>query len=285
VVVRNDANLSFDWGYTAPDSRLPDDYFSVRWTRLVYFSEGDYHFQVRADDGVRLRLDGSLVIDRWYGGTNQETVTRHVSAGVHEVVVEYFEWQGVANVRVAWQKLTTPTRVRTATPTLEPWITDWRGAYYGNTQLAGTPLLVRNDTAIDFDWQLGSPAAGIPADRWSARWTRRVNVAGGAYHFTARAVDGVRVWVDGQTAHRPWPANPLAGYSGDIWLAAGYHDLRVEYYEDGALRPRQGRLGAAHPVQRLAGRLLWQPRTFGNPVMVPTTPRSPSIGARGGRAC
>ena len=209
--MRNDGNLSFDWGYGAPDPRLPADNFSVRWTRLVYFSEGDYHFQVRADDGVRLWVAGNLLIDRWYGGTNQVTVTQHVMAGVHEVVVEYFEWQGVANVRASWQKLTTPTRVPTATPTLEPWITDWRGAYYGNTQLSGTPLMVRNDPVIDFNWQLGAPASGVPADHWGARWTRRLNLAAGAYHFTAQADDGVRLWVDGQLLIDAWPANPLAG--------------------------------------------------------------------------
>src|SRR5687767_7863144 len=50
----------------------------------------------------------------------------------------------------------------------------WRGSYFANATLAGTPALVRDDAAIDFDWGSGAPAPGLPVDNFSVRWTRDV---------------------------------------------------------------------------------------------------------------
>src|SRR5687768_7125341 len=47
----------------------------------------------------------------------------------------------------------------------------WRGSYFANATMEGTPALVRDDPAIDFDWGLGAPGAGLPADGFSVRWT------------------------------------------------------------------------------------------------------------------
>ncbi|UCC65012.1 MAG: hypothetical protein JSV36_08235, partial [Anaerolineae bacterium] len=67
----------------------------------------------------------------------------------------------------------------TATPT--PVMAGWRGEYYGNCNLAGKPLLVRNDPAVDFDWGRNPPAAGLPSDGFSARWTRTIAFEEGLY--------------------------------------------------------------------------------------------------------
>ena len=42
-------------------------------------------------------------------------------------------------------------------------IPDWMGEYWANPSLTGSPTLVRNDWAVDFDWGTGSPAPGLPA--------------------------------------------------------------------------------------------------------------------------
>ena len=61
----------------------------------------------------------------------------------------------------------------TAPPT--PVITDWLGEYFSNIDFQGTPVLVRNDPAINFNWGSGSPDPLVPADNFSARWTRTLN--------------------------------------------------------------------------------------------------------------
>jgi hypothetical protein len=53
---------------------------------------GTYTVSVAADDGVRVFLDGSLIINEWHGATGQTyTNTFTVGAGQHTFVVEYYE--------------------------------------------------------------------------------------------------------------------------------------------------------------------------------------------------
>jgi hypothetical protein len=74
----------------------------------------------------------------------------------------------------------------------------WRGEYYGNRKLEGAPVLVRNDSAVDFDWGSGSPDPAVPADKFSVRWTRTIELDPGTYRFFTSSDDGVRIYVDGK---------------------------------------------------------------------------------------
>jgi hypothetical protein len=125
----------------------------------------------------------------------------------------------------------TPTPPAPPTPTPIPIITEWRGEYYGNVDLSGTPALVRNDTAIDFDWGTGSPAAGLPADNFSVRWTRTLDFAEGTYRFRAMVDDGVRLYVDNKLILDSWHDGAAREETADCDLAQGPHSLRIEYYE------------------------------------------------------
>ncbi len=57
-----------------------------------------------------------------------------------------------------------PTPLPTPLPTPVPTgaVGAWLGEYYANPFLAGAPVLVREDPAVDFDWGLGSPAPRYP---------------------------------------------------------------------------------------------------------------------------
>ena len=64
---------------------------------------GTYAFTVTADDGVRLYVDGSLVIDRWVDqGATTYTANVPLGAGSHTVVMAYYEnaWDAVAHLSV-----------------------------------------------------------------------------------------------------------------------------------------------------------------------------------------
>ncbi|MFH1085906.1 MAG: PA14 domain-containing protein [Chloroflexota bacterium] len=160
VLVRTDRGLGFDWGLGGPGGLVPADHFSVRWARRVRLSAGDYNYKVKADDGVRLWVDGQLLLDQWSGGAKELVANLRLGEGEHTVVVEYFELEGSAHIQVSWGKLYPPkTATRTSTPTAKPTltplptrtptatpvITAWRGEYYANRQLSGAPALVRND--------------------------------------------------------------------------------------------------------------------------------------------
>lgn len=54
MLVRDDADVNFDWRTAAPATQLSADDFSARWTRSLSFTAGTYRFYVRSDDGVRV---------------------------------------------------------------------------------------------------------------------------------------------------------------------------------------------------------------------------------------
>ena len=97
--------IAHDWGGGSPGSGVPEDGFSARWTGRARIEAGTYTFIARADDGIRVWLDGDLIIDAWRDQPPTEyRVTRNVSAGEHEVRVEYYEngWEAVAEFR--WEQ-------------------------------------------------------------------------------------------------------------------------------------------------------------------------------------
>jgi hypothetical protein len=120
----------------------------------------------------------------------------------------------------------------TATPTAEVVITDWLGEYYANMTLSGESVFIRNDVAVDFNWGAEPPDPRLPADQFSARWTRQVQFPGGFYRFTVSADDGVRLWIDGQLVVDEWQDGLVADHTVDVSLAAGPHAIRLEYYEN-----------------------------------------------------
>jgi len=125
----------------------------------------------------------------------------------------------------------TPIPAATLTPTPETPEGGWRGEYYANPNLSGTPALVRQDRAIDFDWKAAAPAPELPADGFSVRWQGRWTFEEGGYRFYAYADDGVRVWVDGAIVVDRWRHQAATIAYGDMYLQAGEHEVQVEYFE------------------------------------------------------
>ncbi|MEZ4836669.1 MAG: PA14 domain-containing protein [Caldilineaceae bacterium] len=107
----------------------------------------------------------------------------------------------------------------------------WTGSYYNNTDMGGNPTIVRQDATIDFNWGFGSPAVGINSDHFSVRWTATPYLNAGTYRFIATSDDGVRVFVDDQLVIDGWGIHPAQGYFSDYYVGEGYHNVRVEYFE------------------------------------------------------
>jgi chitinase len=106
----------------------------------------------------------------------------------------------------------------------------WQAEYFDGTNLAGTPLLVREEAEIDFAWRFGSPDPAVPVERFSARWTATLDFPAGRYQFSTHTDDGVRLLVDGRLIIENWW--PMRGYQyATVDLPAGPHTLVMEYYE------------------------------------------------------
>jgi chitodextrinase len=123
VFVRTDPQINFYWGNSSPDATLPPLNFSARWQGNFQFVGGNYLFNAITSDGMRLYVDGILIIDRWRDQSpNQYRAAVTLSSGNHLVVVEYYEHLGGATAQVSWQDTAPPTSGPaissfTATPT------------------------------------------------------------------------------------------------------------------------------------------------------------------------
>jgi hypothetical protein len=234
ALTRYEADLNNDWGYGSPNYSIPSDYFSARWTRSPYFYAGTFKFCVAVDDGVRVWVDGQLIIDAWIvQSLTTRCASQYLSAGNHTVQMAYFENNGQAVARLWWTSSSTPLPVPTATPAPpEPTKGPWAGQYFKNKSLSGNPALLRVDPNVSFDWGYGSPAPGLPVDCFSARWTRDVVLLEGNYTFFAKVDDGVRMWVDGNLVIDAWYDQGATTHDGSINLGNGSHHIIVEYYEN-----------------------------------------------------
>lgn len=220
VLLRDDANVDFSWGNGSPASNVVNsDNFSARWTRNINFTGGRYRFTTQTDDGVRLWVNGVLVIDQW---RDQEatsyTAEVNVPSGSVPIRMEYYDRAGGALARLSW----TAAQVT---------ITNWRGEYFNNGTLSGSPVAVRDDANIDFNWGEGGPLSGVGTDNFSARWTRSVVFQPGRYRFVARVDDGVRLWVNNQLIVDKWYPQSVQSHSGEIELGGGPVPVRMEYFD------------------------------------------------------
>ncbi|MEZ4682608.1 MAG: PA14 domain-containing protein [Caldilineaceae bacterium] len=220
----------------APAPQVNADRFSARWTRTERLAEGTYRFTATVDDGIRVWVNGVRILDDWQvAGARTVSVDIYLTAGSYETRVEYFEADGLAAVALertlVGGAVTPPVSEPTGTVSSDP--TDWRGAYYNNRTLSGTPDLVRTDNNIDFNWGSGSPAPAIIApDSFSVRWTRTLELDPGRYRFAVTADDGVRLFLDNRLLIDEWHDQAATTYIVEAEITSGTTNVRLDYYEN-----------------------------------------------------
>lgn len=216
-LTRSESDISFDWGGGSPGAWIPAHWFSARFTRDVIFAGGAYQFVVTTEGGVRLYIDDALLLDQWRETDRTTyTVNATLTAAVHRVKVEYMDTYRDASLYLRWQ----PVIVSAG---------GWTGEYFDSETPGTTPVMVREDKAIDFTWS-NAPFVGMPREHWSARWTRSLSVTPGYYRFTTVTDDGVRLWVDDNLLIDQWVPNDSAPFFGDIYLGAGPHAVKMEFF-------------------------------------------------------
>jgi hypothetical protein len=253
-ISRVDRQINFNWSNGSPDAAIAADSWSTRWTGQVQAQyDQTYTFHTRSDDGVRLWVNGQLLIDQWKGQSPTEySGSIDLKAGQrYDIKLEYLEVMGAAEVQLSWSSPWTPRQLipqsqlysTTApisdvpapvpTPTPIPSPTPAPGGtvvgtgsglaaiYYDNQDFSGKSIS-RVDPQVNFDWGNGSPDAAIAPDTFSARWTGQVQAQKSeTYTFYAQADDGVRLWVNGQLLADGWKNQGPTEYSGSIALGSG----------------------------------------------------------------
>jgi glucose/arabinose dehydrogenase len=105
TVNRVDGTVDFVWGAAAPATGIAPDTFSARWAGTVLPpTSGTYTFFTESDDGVRLWVDGRLLVDNWTDHSRTENSgTIALTAGVRYAVrMEFYENGGDAVARLLW---------------------------------------------------------------------------------------------------------------------------------------------------------------------------------------
>jgi photosystem II stability/assembly factor-like uncharacterized protein len=104
--------------------------------------------------------------------------------------------------------------------------------YFPNPELVGAPVLTRCESwSINYNWGTGSPAAALPADGFSARWTGTVALPAGRYTFLATVDDGLRLWLDDKLLLDSWRVQSQVTIEAATEVSAGVHRLKIEYFE------------------------------------------------------
>lgn len=103
MLTRTDASIAFNWGAMSPGASIPGGNFSARWQGTFSFGAGDTTFTVTASDGVRLYIDGALVLDRWVDQFSASyTVRRNLTQGNHTIQLDYYEHTGAGMAVLVW---------------------------------------------------------------------------------------------------------------------------------------------------------------------------------------
>jgi beta-glucosidase len=104
-LTRIDQRIDFRWTLNSPGRGIPFDWYSARWTgTLIGSSTGAKRIAIEGNDGYRLWLDDTLVIDNWrkqsYG---VKSAAVDIAPGSkHALKLEFFESTGIARVKLLW---------------------------------------------------------------------------------------------------------------------------------------------------------------------------------------
>ncbi len=105
VLVRTDPAVSFDWGAGSPGPAVPADNFLARWTGYIQVpASGNYTFGFVHDGGTRLRINNTLVIDKWTDtastAAEMNSTATAMTATPTPITVEYYEGTGSSGVQL-----------------------------------------------------------------------------------------------------------------------------------------------------------------------------------------
>jgi len=217
-----------------------EDYFSARYVTAKRIPAGEYVLRAGADDGVRVYIDGELVLDRFTNGAFREDAVKiniknrtdvATNQDVHWIEVHYKEASQASRVEVFLQPYSEAKNISPAD--------GWIGEFFKNQDLSGNPSVIMGGKGalvpihnLNFNWAQDSPSPLLPEDRFSARFTKKININDpGKYAITVYADDGVRVYVNNNRIIDSWTYVPGNKREAIVDLSASVHEIVIEYNE------------------------------------------------------
>lgn len=198
--------------------------FSVRATRTVSLPLGRYRFQVRTDDGARLKIDGITRIDAWTNqpATNYAYELEH-NGGDVKLELEYYQAWGGSALEFDFKPIGYYAEYYRGTTLQKP--------PAGSSLDRNVPIAYRFDPAIDFDWGAGNRLDRVGSNDFSARWRGMVDLPVGRWNAVLRSDDGVRLFINGRLLIDEWKTQSPTTHDRRIDLVGRRHEVVVEYFE------------------------------------------------------
>lgn len=251
--ILSESTPAHNWGTGSPFPGMPTDNFSAQWTGTFYLN-GVYDITVRADDGVRVLVDGVSYINEWHLATTDTYRARFTAdPGNHTIVIQYYESGGVAFLEYDLSAVSTGNvnvipPVNTGSTSALQWLVQ----YYDNAGLTGTPVLTQTEDRVSRTWGYGAPLSTMSPDNFSVRFISNREFEGGTYRLRVVADDGIRVFIDGNTYIDEWHlSNGSQPYTMTVTLTPGTHNITIEYYENtevASIEYSLDRISVAEPI-------------------------------------
>ena len=260
TLTRIDSTINFDWGAGSPDPKISADRFTARWTGAVkaQFTE-PYTFYLTGDDGVRLSVNGQMVINAWQdqGPTEYSATVNLVAGQLYTIQVDFYENGGGAVAKLEWSSPSTsrdfiPTsQLFPPTPVNKPPTVAWLTPTSGST-FTGPGSIFVSATASDPDGSIASVVfsngtnqiAKLTNAPYTFTWTK---VQPGTYTLVATATDmqgatisaqvtgvhvnagtGARFGINNRATLQPFlglPSNPQAPFPALLSGTGTFNDL------------------------------------------------------------
>ncbi|QFZ24798.1 hypothetical protein EKG83_40080 [Saccharothrix syringae] len=104
-----DGVVRSDWADTAsPAAGVPAGKFSIRLNGLITFpNAGNYNMELHVDDGARMWIDDTLVVDMWGDGGPRPAkgdYNNTVAGSTHRIRIDYFNSGGPGQLHLNWRR-------------------------------------------------------------------------------------------------------------------------------------------------------------------------------------
>jgi alpha-L-fucosidase len=152
TLTRMDATIDFEWGGGRPDEKISDNDFDITWTGFIVpkYSE-EYTFYTYSDDGVKLWINGKLIIENWTEHSPIEDIGKiTLDAGrEYSLRMEYYEKSGGATAKLSWSS---PSQSKQTVPANA--LQDGLKGVYRSKKSQSLFFTAKGDTvyAITTDW-------------------------------------------------------------------------------------------------------------------------------------
>jgi RHS repeat-associated protein len=148
-VTRTDATVNVDWGGGTPDGSIGVDTFTTRWTGKVepQYSQ-TYTFYTQTDDGVRLWVNGQLIIDKWIDqGPTEWSGQITLTAGQrYDIRMDFYENGGGAMATLSWSSASQAKQIIPQSRLYLPGNTSQVSFNWVVADQLGTPRIVLDQT-------------------------------------------------------------------------------------------------------------------------------------------